>query len=73
MSEITEAMKKGLVNYADTFIDGKIQNQRATEQKMLEAIRYYSAVENQDFMRGILIANQIIKGDRATPKNTGRL
>ena len=73
MSKITDPMRNGLINYGDTFIDGKVQNQRATEQKLMEAVRYYSAIENQDFIRGFLVANQIVRGERIVPKSTGRL
>jgi hypothetical protein len=70
---ITNSMKDGVVKYGDTFIQGAQHNQKSTERRLVEALQYYSATENQDFMRGMLIANQILKGDRMIPKNTGRL
>lgn len=71
--KITGSMKDGVVQYGDTFLEGKVQNQRATEQRLTEAIRYYSAVETQDYVRGFLVAIQIVKGQKMVPRNTGRV
>lgn len=59
---ITDSMKDGVVQYGDTFLDGKMYNQRSLEQRLVKAIQVYSATESQDFMKGLLTATQIIKG-----------
>lgn len=59
---ITNSMKDGVVQYGDTFLDGKMYNQRSLEQRLVKAIQVYSATESQDFMKGLLTATQIMKG-----------
>ena len=61
---ITNSMKDGVVQYGDTFLEGNLYNQRSIERKMVKAIQHYSATENQEIMKGLLIANQIIKGTK---------
>jgi hypothetical protein len=67
---ITGPMKDGVVQYGDTFIQGVQHNQKSTERRLMEALQHYSAFESQDFMRGMLVANQILKGDRMIPRKT---
>jgi hypothetical protein len=59
---ITDSMKDGVVQYGDTFLEGKLYNQRSLEHRLTKAIQVYSETESQDFMKGLLTATQIIKG-----------
>lgn len=59
---ITNSMKEGVVRYGDTFIDGSVYRQRAIERKLLEALRHYSGTDNQEFLKGLMLANEIVSG-----------
>lgn len=65
---ITNSMKDGVVRYGDTFIDGSVYRQKAIERSLFEALRHYSGTDNRELLRGLMLANEIVKGTHIIEK-----